>query len=93
MTHLRVANVGYADHQWHSALFHGRKSSGPLKRESVLKEKMAKWDKVIAGMHDGSISVGSRIPVEGRPEWLTLEVVTGGFATGGLMAGGDLVGF
>ncbi len=38
----------------------------------------------------GSLSVGSRTPVENAPSWATLEVVTGGFATGQLLAGGPL---
>lgn len=37
--------------------------------------------------------MGSRTPVAETPAWLTLEVVTGGFATGKLQAGGALLPF
>ena len=48
--------------------------------------KIARWRSVIAGMADGSLSVGSRTPVSGTPAWVTLEVAHGGFATGRLLA-------
>lgn len=40
-------------------------------------------------MNNGVINVGSRRPVN-VPEWVTLEVVTGGFATGKYLAGGEI---
>ena len=52
-------------------------------------EKIAKWRAVIDGMQAGSIDVGSRTPTK-APAWVTLEVATGGFATGAYAAGGDL---
>jgi hypothetical protein len=48
--------------------------------------KIARWRSVIAGMAEGSLSVGSRTPVSGTPAWVTLEVAHGGFATGRLLA-------
>lgn len=42
-------------------------------------------------MLDGSLHVGSRNPLKHVPTWVTLEVVTGGFATGSLLAGGALL--
>lgn len=39
----------------------------------------------------GSIDHGSRTPVRDTPAWVTLQVVTGGFATGNFVAGGDLL--
>jgi hypothetical protein len=48
--------------------------------------KIAKWRQVIAGMRDGTVTVGSREPVVGTPGWVTLEVAHGGFATGRLLA-------
>ena len=48
--------------------------------------KIARWRSVVAGMADGSLSVGSRTPVSGTPAWVTLEVAHGGFATGRLLA-------
>src|SRR5512139_199794 len=50
---------------------------------------VAKWEQVIAGMQAGTIAVGSRTPTK-APAWVTLEVVTGGFATGAYGAGGPL---
>ena len=40
-------------------------------------------------MQAGTIDVGSRTPTR-APAWVTLDVVTGGFATGGYSAGGPL---
>lgn len=48
--------------------------------------KAARWESVLEGMASGSLSVGSRTPVEAVPAWVTLEVAHGGFATGGLLA-------
>lgn len=48
---------------------------------------VAKWEAVIAGMRSGTIAVGSRTPTK-APAWVTLDVVTGGFATGTYAAGG-----
>jgi len=41
-------------------------------------------------MLTGSLQPGARVPVAGAPAWATLEVVTGGFATGALLAAGPL---
>ena len=49
-----------------------------------------KWHEVVAGILDGTLSIGSRTPVEGVPAWATLDVAHGGFATGELVAGGPL---
>ena len=59
---------------------------------AIASVKITQWNKVIDGIFDGSISVGSRAPLAATPVWATLEVVTGGFATGGLKAGGPLQG-
>jgi hypothetical protein len=49
-------------------------------------EKAAMWRSVLAGMMDGSLTIGSRTPVAGTPAWVTLEVAHGGFASGRLLA-------
>jgi hypothetical protein len=41
-------------------------------------------------MIHGGLRVGARTPVDNVPPWATLEVLTGGFATGTLLAGGPL---
>ena len=48
--------------------------------------KAARWESMLEGMASGSLTVGSRTPVAAAPPWVTLEVVHGGFATGGLLA-------
>ncbi|MEM9489272.1 MAG: hypothetical protein AAGC55_09015, partial [Myxococcota bacterium] len=52
--------------------------------------RVRQWRQVIAGILDGSLRIGSRTPVADAPPWVTLEVVHGGFATGGFAAGGRL---
>jgi hypothetical protein len=52
--------------------------------------KARRWRKVLDGIIDGTLVVGSRRPVKDVPTWATLEVVHGGFATGSLLAGGPL---
>lgn len=49
------------------------------------------WGDVIRGVLDGSLRIGSRVPVVGLPVWVTPEIVRGGFATGGAGAGGPLL--
>jgi hypothetical protein len=71
-------NVGYAYGQLVRA------------RQKNDAKRVAKWESVIAGMRDGSIAVGSRTPTN-APAWVTLEVATGGFATGAYAAAGGTV--
>ncbi|WAM24354.1 hypothetical protein [Myxococcus sp. NMCA1] len=52
--------------------------------------KVAHWRKVLEGILTGALDVGSRTPVADAPAWATLKVVTGGFATGELLAEGPL---
>jgi hypothetical protein len=58
-------------------------------RQRALK-RIEHWEQVFHGMLSGTLSVGTRAPVQDVPAWATLEVVQGGFATGTLLAGGDL---
>jgi hypothetical protein len=51
---------------------------------------LARWTPVITGMLSGALTIGSRTPVRGLPAWVTPEVTHGGFATGGVQAGGPL---
>ena len=53
-------------------------------------QRVEQWRQVIAGIMDGSLAIGSRTPVGNTPPWVTLDVVHGGFATGGYAAGGKL---
>lgn len=81
-------NIGYAWGQlmWARQTMAEHKDADVRARAS---ETAAKWESVIAGMQAGTIDVGSRTPTK-APAWVTLEVVTGGFATGGYSAGGPL---
>ncbi|MFC7216833.1 hypothetical protein ACFQLX_01395 [Streptomyces polyrhachis] len=53
-------------------------------------ERVRRWQGVLAGLDDRTLTVGSRTPVAGLPAWVTLEVMRGGFATGAARAGGPL---
>lgn len=52
--------------------------------------RASRWEAVVEGMWTGRLHPGSRTPVENTPSWVTLEVATGGFATGRFAAGGRL---
>lgn len=56
-------------------------------------QKIARWEQVLNNIISGQLSYGSRQPVADTPVWVTLEVVTGGFATGSYLAGGELTSF
>lgn len=83
------ANPGYAQHQIAKALLTASEHADGKTRQRA-QSKVARWVSVLQGMTDGSLTVGERTPVAGIPAWVTLEVVTGGFATGGLLAAGPL---
>ncbi|RKI75252.1 hypothetical protein D7X55_00520 [Corallococcus sp. AB049A] len=53
-------------------------------------DKVRAWTEVFSGMLQGTLAIGSRVPVAEVPSWATLEVAKGGFATGRLLAEGDL---
>ncbi|QXH53498.1 hypothetical protein KSS94_10445 [Pseudomonas fakonensis] len=53
-------------------------------------ERITRWQQVIAHALQGTAHYGSPTPFADVPAWVTLEVVTGGFATGRLLAGGAL---
>ncbi|MBU6951752.1 hypothetical protein [Hahella sp. HN01] len=53
-------------------------------------QKVARWEKILASMYSGELNIGSRTPVSNTPAWVTLEVATGGFATGNFLAGAPL---
>ncbi|MEL6552830.1 MAG: hypothetical protein AAFQ63_05115 [Cyanobacteria bacterium J06621_11] len=60
------------------------------KTRERAEKKISQWVAVLNGMADGSLSVGDRTPVSNTPAWVTPKVITGGFATGQRLAGGDL---
>lgn len=86
---LQGVNPDYARIQIAKAFTTNSQHEDPLVREQAL-EKIAKWETVLKGILSGSIQHGSRTPISGVPSWITLEVVTGGFATGSYVASGPL---
>jgi hypothetical protein len=82
-------NAGYAAYQIGKALTTAEQHQDPAVRERA-KERIANWETVLTKILTGTMAYGSRTPVDGVPGWATLEVVTGGFATGELLACGPL---
>jgi hypothetical protein len=82
-------NPGYAAFQIAKALVTVEEHDDAATRARA-KEKISKWETILRNILTGSVEYGSRTPVEGVPGWVTLEVITGGFATGELLASGPL---
>src|SRR5215470_12945696 len=53
-------------------------------------KRIADWIQVFEGMLSGALKIGSRTPLPSTPAWATLKVLKGGFASGELLAGGEL---
>ncbi len=83
--------IGYAWRQLQEAKKAVGRAEAAFDQElqARAEEKVAKWEDVIERMQRGGLEVGSRTPTS-APVWVTLEVVTGGFATGNYPAGGSL---
>ncbi len=71
----------YAHHQLLQAMHTAADHPDPAVREAAL-ERVKRWQQVIAGVMDGTLRIGSRMPLVGFPTWVTPRVVRGGFATG-----------
>lgn len=86
-----VSGVGsrYAAFQLAKALTTVEQHADPVTRARAA-ERASRWSSVLTSILSGTLAHGSRTPVEGVPAWVTLEVVTGGFATGAFPAGGPL---
>ena len=84
-----AVNPGYAAFQIARAFTTSKVDDDPQTRERA-KRRIAKWETVLHSILSGSVDYGSRTPVHSAPAWATLEVVTGGFATGELLAAGPL---
>lgn len=84
-----TANPGYALGQLARAFATSQTHTDPDVRARA-ERKIATWLSVFQGMLSGALQVGSRAPVAGTPTWATLEVASGGFATGALLAEGPL---
>jgi hypothetical protein len=84
------ANPGYALGQLARALGTAASHENPDVRARAERKAEA-WTQVFQGMLSGALRIGSRVPIAGAPAWATPEVVKGGFATGTLLAGGELL--
>ena len=84
-----TANPGYVVGLLDRALATSASHPDPAVRERA-RVRAERLRDALAGISNGSIAVGSRTPVAGVPDWATLEVVKGGFATGNLLASGPL---
>lgn len=87
------ANPGYAIGQLARALsaFDTHTDSPDPGLKERTQRRIETWSKVFARMLSGALEIGSRTPVADTPAWATLEVATGGFATGELRAAGPLL--
>lgn len=83
------ANPGYAAFQIAKALATSDSHEDEATRERAH-DKVNKWVSVLGGILSGRFEIGSRQPIPEMPVWATPEVVTGGFVTGRLLAGGML---
>ncbi len=84
-----AANPGYAAFQIARALATCEQHEDAATRERA-RAKVGKWICVLEGMLSGQLTVGARQPMADLPVWATPEVITGGFATGRLLAGGEM---
>lgn len=81
-------NAGYAVFQLSRALTATQRDADPQARDRV-----ERWQRVVEHLMQGSAQYGSRVPFADLPQWVTLDVATGGFATGQLLAGGALTSY
>lgn len=86
---IRV-NPSYVAAQLTRALKTAEEHSDQATR-SRAEGKVGKWLDVLNGILSGGLRIGSRLPVDGAPIWATLEVVKGGFATGQMLAAGEIL--
>lgn len=82
----------YAHFQWSKALTTAEGDPDPEVRARA-EARIARWTQVIEHALRGTADYGSRTPFAHVPAWATLEVATGGFATGRLLAGSELTGY
>jgi hypothetical protein len=85
-----TADPGYALAQLLRAQEASTVHEDPEIRERA-RRKVEEWTAILQGMLSGDLAIGSRTPVAGTPGWVTLQVVSGGFATGRPMAGGPFL--
>lgn len=84
------ANPGHVAFQIAHALKTSVEHGDAATRERA-RVKAEKWMVVLEGLLSGQFAIGSRQPMADAPVWATPEVVTGGFVSGQLLAGGPLL--
>jgi len=87
--HARGVGSGYAAAMLAKAFLTHDSHPDPAVRERAA-ARVERWRQVLAHALGGSVTYGSATPLPGIPDWVTLDVATGGFATGALLAGGPL---
>ena len=88
-SNLQGVNPGYAAFQIAKALRTQEEHGDPATKARAA-EKATKWETALTNILTGAVGYGSRTPLKGVPAWVTTEVLTGGFASGELLAGGAL---
>lgn len=81
--------TAYAALQLSKALTTATNSTDP-DAHARAQQRVERWLSVMGHAMAGTAHYGSRTPFDALPAWVTLEVATGGFATGRLSAGGEL---
>jgi hypothetical protein len=84
-----VIGGGYPLFQLSKALTTAAQHPDPETRQRAQR-RAESWAQVFEQIVNGSLKVGSRTPLDGIPDWVTLKVLTGGFASGELLADGPL---
>lgn len=83
------AGSDYAANQLAKALLASEQTADAELAERAAR-RVTQWQEVLSNVLSGAARYGSRTPLPDTPAWATLEVATGGFATGRLLAGGPL---
>lgn len=76
---------GYALGQLAKAFLTAATHEDPDARRRA-ERRAQRWVQTMERMADGRINIGSRVPIQGLPAWVTLEVLRGGFASGNALA-------
>lgn len=83
---------GYAAFQLAKALT-TRHTHGNREVRARAAARIRRWLRLLAHAVRGTARHGSRTPFADIPAWVTLDVATGGFATGDMLAGGALTSY
>ena len=81
--------IGYILTQLAQRLMTQQNHSDPEVAERA-RRRAEQWQRLLEAMKLGQLEFGSRTPVADLPAWVTLEVLSGGFASGGALAAGPL---